>query len=588
MIAWDTSAIFPALDSRELATAHEALEASIGRLVSLYDRHNVRAGSPHPPSPDELDAFAEVLDETNQLNEQARPLVAYLQALVTTDAGDPVAARLLSQVQAQLAAGQALSKRFDAWVATLGADRLVAGSPVAADHAYALRRAQAAAEFQMSEAEEGLAAELNQTGGSAWNRLHGDVTARLTVSLPDGPVPMTVARSLASHPDATTRETAYRRELDAWAAAAVPLAAALNAIKGEANAVNRRRGFADSLAPALWANGIERPTLEAMQAAAVASFPDFRRYLAAKARLLGHAGALPWWDLLAPMGEAGPVAWETAVDAVADAFGGYSGRLAGLVRRAVDERWIDATPRAGKRGGAFCMPVRDDESRVLLNFDGSWSGVQTLAHELGHAYHNTTLAPRTPLQRRTPMALAETASIFCETLMVAAGLDRAAAGDRLALLDVDLAGACQVVVDIHGRFLFESAVFTRRQSGTIDVAELCAMMTSAQAATYGSGVDATTYHPYMWAVKPHYYSSAFYNWPYTFGLLFGIGLYARYQDDPQWFRAGYDDLLASTGLASAADLAGAFDIDISSEAFWTSSLDVLRGRIDTFVALADA
>jgi oligoendopeptidase F len=184
------------------------------------------------------------------------------------------------------------------------------------------------------------------------------------------------------------------------------------------------------------------------------------------------------------------------------------------------------------------------------------------------------------------MALAETASIFCETLMVAAGLADASDADRLVLLDVDLTGACQVVVDIHSRFIFESLVFEERRAGTIGVNDLCSMMTSAQAATYGDAVDAATYHPYMWAVKPHYYSTAFYNWPYTFGLLFGIGLYAAYQRDAEAFRAGYDDLLSSTGLSAATDLAARFGIDITSTAFWTSSLDVLRGRIDEFVRLA--
>jgi oligoendopeptidase F len=271
---------------------------------------------------------------------------------------------------------------------------------------------------------------------------------------------------------------------------------------------------------------------------------------------------------------------------VNQAFATYSKPLAGLARRAVDEQWIDAEPRAGKRGGAYCMSIRDDESRVMLNFDGSWNSVQTLAHELGHAYHNTALAQRTPMQRHTPMALAETASIFCETLMVASGLDGASEADRLALLDTDLTGSCQVVVDIHSRFLFESAVFDQRRSGTLSAPELCDLMREAQAATYGDGIDAETYHPYMWAVKPHYYSTAFYNWPYTFGLLFGIGLFARYQQDPDRFRAGYDDLLSSTGLATAVDLAARFDIDVTSVDFWASSLDIVRGRIDEFVRLA--
>ena len=230
------------------------------------------------------------------------------------------------------------------------------------------------------------------------------------------------------------------------------------------------------------------------------------------------------------------------------------------------------------------MSVRADESRVLLNFDRSPSSVLTLAHELGHAYHNTALAGRAPLQSRLPMALAETASIFCETLMTTDGLARETGEARIALLETDLAGACQVVVDIHSRFLFEQALFVERRTGVVGVGDLCSLMQEAQAATYGDGLDPDTYHPYMWAVKPHYYSRSFYNWPYTFGLLFGIGLHAHYVADPERFRHGYDGLLASTGLASASDLASGFGIDIASVDFWNSSLDVLRARIDEYVA----
>jgi oligoendopeptidase F len=224
---------------------------------------------------------------------------------------------------------------------------------------------------------------------------------------------------------------------------------------------------------------------------------------------------------------------------------------------------------------------------VLLNFDGSFGGVQTLAHELGHAYHGTNLAQATPLQRQTPMALAETASIFCETIMVNAGLAAAEPAQRLALLDTDLQGATQVVVDIRSRYLFESELCRRRAARTLAVGELNELMLDSQERAYGDGLDPDHRHPYMWAVKGHYYTP-FYNWPYTFGLLFGIGLHHRFEEDPERFRAGYDELLASTGLALAGDLAGRFGIDIRSAAFWASSLDVLRGRIDEFVRLAAA
>jgi oligoendopeptidase F len=232
------------------------------------------------------------------------------------------------------------------------------------------------------------------------------------------------------------------------------------------------------------------------------------------------------------------------------------------------------------------MSFLDDRSLVLLNWSGSVDSAQTTAHELGHAYHNTTLAGRTPLQRRLPMALAETASIFCETLAVESGLARLQGADRLALLDVGLAGTTQVIVDIHSRFLFESEVFARRQRRMLGVSELNELMLESQERAYGDGLDLTTRHPYMWLLKPHYYGSSFYNWPYTYGLLFGLGLYARYQDDPERFRAGYADLLSRAGMDSAEQLGEAFGLDVTDVAFWHASVDVIRERIRQYDELA--
>jgi oligoendopeptidase F len=541
-------------------------------------------------------AFEEVLMTTNEVLERLRLVSAYVNAFVTTDARDDSAAALSSQLQMQSARVRALSKRFDAWVAALGADALIKASPGAAEHSYPLHQAERAAAHQMDEGQESLYAELALTASTAWNRLHADVTSLLTceVELPDGSrrsLPITVVRNLAAEADAAVRRRAYQAELAAWETAAIPCAAALNAIKGEANAVNTRRGWADPLEPVLLANSVDRDTLDAMQAAVVESLPDWRRYLRAKAQLLGSAGTsggLPWWDLFAPVGDpsVAAVTWEEAVTMVVESFAVYSPALMALARRAVDQHWIDVEARDGKRGGAFCMATTGGESRVLLNFGHTYDSVSTLAHELGHAYHNTTLAPRTPLQRATPMALAETASIFCETLLNQAVLQRTTEPNRrLAMLEYDLQGSCQVVVDIHSRFLFEREVFDRRRHQTVAVKELSELMLDAQRQSYGDGLDHDHLHPYMWAVKPHYYSTHFYNWPYTFGLLFGLGLYATFEQDPHRFRSGYDDLLSSTGMQNASDLAARFGIDVGRQEFWASSLGVLTQRIDQFEQL---
>ena len=588
---WDLSDLYPSLASREYAAAREAFGASVVRLQAMFDEHDVRGGDSLEVTEATVTAFETALTGANEILNEVRRVNAYISSFVTTDARDDVAQAELSGLQKDMAGLGKLRTRLDAFVARFNNEELVNASTVAADHAFPLERAALRASHQMTEPEEALASDLALTGSSAWYRMYSDLTASIMipVDLPDIGVkdlPMAQVRALAKDPDRATRKAAFDAEVAGWERWAKPIASALNSIKGEAATLNARRGYASALEPALAFNNVEPETLAAMQAAVEKSFPDFRRYMDAKATLIGAGDHLAFYDLFAPVmtGPGGTIDWDGATGAVKSAFAGYSPALAGLAKRALEDKWIDAEIREGKGGGAFCMSVDADRSLVLLNFDGSFDSVQTLAHELGHAYHNTQLANRTPYQRMTPMALAETASIFCETVMVEHGLATADDAARLNILEVDLQGSCQVVVDIHSRFLFEQAMSERRRDRALSVAELCELMADAQAQTYGDALSVN--HPYMWAAKPHYYGSAFYNWPYTFGLLFGIGLYAAYREDQDKFRAGYDDLLSATGLGSAAALAARFEIDVTDEAFWTASLDVVRARIDEFCRLA--
>ena len=398
---------------------------------------------------------------------------------------------------------------------------------------------------------------------------------------------MSMVRNLAVDPDREVRRRAYEVELEGWKRVALPLAAALNSIKGEVNVLSRRRDWGSPLGASLLDNNIDSQTLNAMFTAARESFPDFRRYLHAKARTLGLS-RLAWYDLFAPVSNDEKV-WEydDAAAFIIEQFGTFSPRLSNFAARAFREHWIDAQPREGKQDGAYCTPLRKDESRVFANYKASFDGVGTLAHELGHGYHNLNLAQRTMLQRSTPMALAETASIFCETIIRNAALQHAGRQEQIAILEASLQGACQVVVDITSRFLFEQRVFNQRRQRELSIDELNNLMLEAQRETYGDGLDENALHPYMWAMKPHYYSSklSFYNYPYMFGLLFGLGLYARYQEDSEKFKSSYDELLSSTGLADAATLAEQFGINIRSTEFWRSSFDIVRLDIKRFEEL---
>ena len=589
---WDVSDVHASVTARSFVDDTERLVADITRLEVTFDDHDVRAVAPRAVTGEDGRAADAVLDGWNDASRRHQVLAACARAAVATNSRDDSAVAVASELEGAGARLRALLARLASWVDALDARELATVSDAAREHAAPLARLAARAAHQMTEAEEGLYAALTATGSGAWARLHGAVTSQLraTVTFPDRPaeeLPIAAVRGLAGSPDPAVRRAAYDAELEAWPRAALAAASALNAIKGEAVVVDARRGWSSPIEASLFANSVSRATFDAMQTAVDDALPAFRRWLRTKARLHGHDGALPWWDLVAPVpGPDAAISWERGVGTVRDAFAGYDAHLGGLVDRALTERWVDAEPRDGKRGGAFCMPVEGDRSLVLLNWTGGADSTRTVAHELGHAFHNTTLAARTPLQRRLPMALAETASIFCETLVVDAGLQRATGAARLALLDADLQAATQVVVDIRSRLLFEQAVFDRRAGRVLGGGELDALMLEAQAEAYGDGLDQATALRHMWIVKPHYYSSHFYNWPYTYGLLFGLGLFSRYREDPEHFRAGYEDLLSRAGMDSAEDLGATFDLDVTDEAFWTASLDVLRERMDDYERLA--
>ncbi len=588
---WSVADVHESLDSRSFTNGLEEIGAGVSRLVGLFDEHDVRSVESRELTPEDGIAIDAVLNEYNRVSREYEDIYAYVFATVSTDSRHERAQSLMSELDDIGAKLSPLSARLADWSDSLGVAEMSAASPVAADHEGPLSRLAVRSAFQMAESEEGLYAELSTTGSGAWSRLHGDVTSQLStdVDLPDGgdAMPMPAVRGLATDSDPAVRKAAYEAEQRSWPTVATPIAAAMNAIKGEANAVNRRRGWAQPLDVSLHENSVSHATFDAMQAAVTDALPDFQRWMRVKAKLHGHEGGLPWWDLVAPLPfSSGAVSWDEGIGIVRDAFSDFSPSLGGLVDRALSENWIDAPAADGKTGGAFCLPFVGDRSLVLLNWSGSAESAQTTAHELGHAYHNTTMAGRTAMQRDMPMALAETASIFCETLVVEAGLERLSGVERLALLDIDLQGTNQVIVDIRSRFLFETEVFARRQRRTLGVAELNELMVKAQLDAYGDGIDQSTAHPYMWLLKPHYYFSHFYNWPYTYGLLFGLGLFARYREDPIAFRSGYDDLLSRAGMDTAEQLGAAFDLDVTDKAFWTASLDVVRRRMTEYESLA--
>ena len=596
---WDLSNVYPGLESQAFQTDVAELNSQLDALQAYLDRHKIATVSGPADirnaagSKQAIDGY---VDRMNSTLRAYYTLRAYVVSFVATDSYNATARRLLSELEMLGVRLQQMDVRFQGWIGSV-AEVLPAALDQpgpAKDHAFYLAELAEQSKYLMSQAEESLAAELTLSGANAWNKLQGTVCSQLTVSFErDGQVetlPIAALQNLSHDPDPNVRRRAYEADLAAWETVREPLAAALNGVKGAVATLNRRRGRLDALHPSIDQARIDRPTLEVMLGAMRDAFPMFRRYLKAKALRLGHAGALPWWDLFAPVGRSERrYTWAEAQTFIVSQFRTFDDRLAGLAQRAFDQRWIDAEPRDGKRGGAFCMEVPGvDESRILCNFDGSLDQVSTVAHELGHAFHNYCQIGKTQLQTITPMTLAETASIFCQTIVTDAALAQAADPDEeLAILETFLVGATQVVVDITSRFLFEKEVFERREKAELSAEDFCETMLRCQQATYGEGLDARYLHKYMWAWKPHYYNSGLscYNYPYAFGLLFGAGLYAIYQQRGPAFVPEYEALLASTGEGTAADLAARFGIDIRKPDFWKGSLGVIEKRVQRYVEL---
>jgi oligoendopeptidase F len=595
---WDLTTIYPGIDSTAFTNDFSRIVDDIDQLAQLFDAYHIEEQPIAALNDQTVQAFEVVIERYNGLLEVSRTLSAYLVCLVSTNSQDTLAQAKLSELQQSSVRLAQLGTRLTAWIGSLDVENLIARSSLANDHTFMLRKAKIRAAHLMTPGEETLAAELNVSSGRAWSRLHSDLTSQLTVPLSTDAMngdaagqqqvlPMSMLRNMAFDPDRDVRKRAYEAELAAWERVSLPLAAALNSIKGEVNTLTNRRGWESALEASLFDNNMDRETLDAMLEAARESFPSFRSYLHAKARVLG-LHRLAWYDLNAPIGREERIwQYDEARAFIIEQFATYSTRLSDFAAHAFREQWIDAEPRAGKRDGAFCISIRGDQSRVMANYKPAFGGVSTLAHELGHGYHNFNLASRTMLQRATPAALAETASTFCETVIRQAALQTVGPQEQIEILEASLQGSTQVVVDITSRLLFEQRVFEARRKRELSIEEFNGLMLESQRETYGDGLDASALHPYMWAVKQHYYSTglSFYNYPYMFGLLFGLGLYARYSQEPEAFRKGYDDLLSSTGLADAATLAGRFGIDIHSPDFWRASLDVIRSDIERFEML---
>ena len=579
---WQLDTIYQGFDDPAFDKDLEQLQS----LVKQCDDFAAQLESTEP-----LQGLRTGIGLLEQINLVANKLAGYAMLRQAANTRDPEATSRIGQVMNVISETAASEAAFRAWAAKLpGLMELIKQDEKLKDYTFLFTNIEKSSRYLLAGRGEEIMAKLQLSGGNAWSDLQQYLTSTVPVTYRGETTNLSAIRNLAYDPDPQVRKDAYEAELACYERIRDAVAFALNSIKLETISDCQLRGYASPLARTLEKSDMEQKTLDAMLGAIDEYLPVFWKYLKAKAKLLGHEGGLPWYDLFAPVGKSSTkFTTQQARDYLVQLFASFDRELSDMVARAFDNAWIDFYPRDGKSGGAFCAEVDClDESRILTNFDGMFGDVVTLAHELGHAFHNQCIQSHRPLNKDYSMPLAETASTFNECVVMASAIDAAADDEeKLALIESQLQDATQIICDIYSRFKFEAQVFQRRSVEFMDADALCQLMLQAQKDSYGDGLDEKALHPYMWVCKSHYYGPTFYNFPYAFGGLFARGLYACYEREGAAFVPKYKELLRTTTVATAEDTAKVAGIDLTDKEFWRGALQTIADQIQLFCQLAD-
>ncbi|MEK4325413.1 M3 family oligoendopeptidase [Paenibacillus sp. FSL R7-0312] len=588
-LTWDLDRIYPSFQSEQFQQDRRLVETLAGEL-------NTWSASQMINGQDAAGVMEEFLRQYNGYQHIYLRLFSYAELRFSADSSNTEAVNLMDELEeVTYGAGEALVC-FSKWLAKVSADELEASISSGAyleQHGFYLRGLKSKSEHLLSEEGEAVIARMQATGSKAWERLYMQTlsTLRIDAEMDGVTRSYTLAdlRNLAYDPDPAVRRAAAEAEHEACRRVAEQSAACINAVTGEAAAVYELRGYASPLHKVLEASRMDQETLQVMLQAIEESLPDFQRYYAKKAALLGHAGGLPFCDVFAPVGMAEAAAeritYAEAQTMIIAGFSRFSPELGAFARKVFEQRWIDAEPRSGKGNFGMCVDIFPvGESRIITSFNGNYIDVSVLAHEIGHAYHSSRLCGETMVNTEYPVPIAETASIFCESLIHLELLQSLPAGEAAAILERSLSDAGYYIVDFYARYCFESRLYARRKSGALSEEELNALMLESMHAAYGESVLPDSIHPYQWISKAGYYMAGneFLNFPYSFGLLFSKGLYAQYKKRGGAFVERYEQFLSATSTRSIADAAKLMDIDVHSLAFWQDALGLIAGDIDKF------
>ena len=550
-----------------------------------------------PASGEDAVKIVSIIELTKEVAENLSQAGAVIGCYLAQDTTDKQANLLQGEIgslrarfsSSMLVIQQQLSKTEDSVWSLLMEDGKLS------EFAFVLNEWRDEAKEMLSEKEEDMITALGVDGYHGWGQLYdllvGDVKVRVTV---DGEVKeysVGQASNLSSHEDPKVRKEAFEALEQAWTDKEDFFAKTLNHMAGFRLAVYKKRGWDSVLKEPLQMNRMKQETLDAMWGAISAHKTPFVEYLKRKAELVG-ADSMHWYDLDAPVTESTQkVSYQEGAEFILKHFGKFGPQLESFSRQAFEDEWIEAEDRPNKRPGGFCtgMPL-SKQSRIFMTYSGTMSNVATLAHELGHAFHSYALRPVHWMNRQYAMGVAETASTFAEMIVADAAVKEAKSDDeKLALLEDKIQRSVAFFMNIHARFLFETRFYDERKKGIVSAARLNALMEEAQREAFGDALGDV--HPHFWASKLHFYITGvpFYNFPYTFGYLFSLSIYAKAIEEGSSFEEKYISLLRDTAIMSVEDLAMKhLGEDITQHAFWEKGIALCEKDVEEFLELTSS
>lgn len=585
---WDLDVLFPGgSDSTELRSHIDTAEAELKRFEATARKFEV------PSTATDAERIVALLDDVKSIMQRLSQSGAFIGCLMAQNTEDKKAAILQSESAALSARFQSALQKIQKSLAQTDSDiwSQLLDTKDLQEFSFVLNEWREEANMLLSEQEENLITALSMDGYHGWSQLYdmlvGDIKINMTIDGAEKTMSVGQANNISSHQNPDVRKEAYDKLENAWTEKEDFFAKALNSLAGFRLEIYKKRGWSVLQEP-LHLNRMKQETLDAMWGAIANHKQPFVDYLNRKAELLGKDG-LDWYDVDAPVtASTHQFTYQEGADFILEHFGKFGPELQKFSLKAFEKGWIEAEDRPNKRPGGFCtgLPMTE-ESRIFMTYSGSMSNVATLAHELGHAFHTHALRPVHALNRSYAMNVAETASTFAEMIVADAAVKNAQTKDeKIALLEDKVQRSVAFFMNIHSRFLFETRFYDERKKGVVPASRLNQLMQEAQEEGFAGGLKST--HPHFWASKLHFYITyvPFYNFPYTFGYLFSLSIYAKALEEGADFEAKYMALLRDTAIMSAEDLAlKHLGEDITQQAFWEKGIALCVKDAEEFNAL---